>query len=131
MTSSSYPLNLPRYFLSTPRHPLTVTPECPGYSLTSTEVYPVYPDYPLKYPEKPMSALRTLWHSLTVTWWSYIHTDIPYWYGNFFFKDDSKEVEILSLRSPERPTEAIEKSTFKTTCCKIVTKRNGKRSHSN
>ena len=63
---SSYPLNLPRHSLSTPRHPLMVTPECTDYSLTSPEVYPVYPDYPLRCPEKPMSALRTPWHPLMV-----------------------------------------------------------------
>ena len=66
LTSPSYPLNLPRHSLSTPRHPLMVTPECPDNSLTSPEVYPVYPDYPLRCPEKPMSALRTPWHPLMV-----------------------------------------------------------------
>ena len=31
----------------------------PVYTQTSPEVYLVYPDYPLRCPEKPMSALRT------------------------------------------------------------------------
>ena len=89
-------------------HPdMMVTTECPGYSLTSTEVYPVYPDYPLIYGKKPISTLRTPWHSLMVTWRSCIPTDIPYWYGHFFFKEYSKEVEILFFRSTERHAYAI------------------------
>ena len=67
LTFPSYPLNLPRHSLSTPRHPLMVTSACPDNPLTSPEVYPVHPDYPLRCHEKPMLALRTLWHPLMVS----------------------------------------------------------------
>ena len=69
LTSPSYPLNLQctQTFPVYTQHPLMVTPECPDNSLTSPEVYPVHPDYPLRCREKPMSAPRTPWHPLMVT----------------------------------------------------------------
>ena len=83
------------------------SPDCnhwmPGLFPNIHWVIPSLPWLPLIYGEKPISALRTPCHSLMVTWWSYIPTDNPCWYGNFFFKEYSKEVEIFfQLRSPER-----------------------------